>query len=275
MTDKELQENWNELLNIYKGILFNNCDFYNGINDKLTYDFACPQYAILKEKYKLKDIAKQGSELEKAIRLLSFFAPQITHKGDFQNNIGCNAIALLDYCLDKPEKGINCLNKSKILQECCLALGIYARRIWLMPYSPYDTDNHVVIEIYDFDLSKWIMLDMTSNGYFVNSAGLPLSALETRYNFATNAFCEFIKASESHDNFFADMQTECLYYKQYFAKNLCYLFAELQNGFGNNKKRIAFAPKNFDLVKNLKQKSLIEKDVPSVGSISMLLNAPE
>ena len=39
MTDKELQENWNELLNIYKGILFNNCDFYNGINDKLTYDF--------------------------------------------------------------------------------------------------------------------------------------------------------------------------------------------------------------------------------------------
>lgn len=275
MTNDELKDIWEDLLNIYKGILFNNCDFADGVNEKIVYDFDCPQFSVLREKYELKKIAKQGKDFEKAINLMKYFAPRITHRGNFQNNVACNAVDLLEYCLDNPKNGINCLNKSKILQECCLALGIYARRIWLMPYSPYDTDNHVVIEIYDFDLSKWIMLDMTSNGYFVNSAGLPLSVLETRYNFATNVFCEFIKASESHDNFFADMQTECLYYKQYFAKNLCYLFAELQNGFGNNKKRIAFAPKNFDLVKNLKQKSLIEKDVPSVGSISMLLNAPE
>ena len=275
MTDKELQENWNELLNIYKGILFNNCDFYNGINDKLTYDFACPQYAILKEKYKLKDIAKQGSELEKAIRLLSFFAPQITHKGDFQNNIGCNAISLLDYCLDKPEKGINCLNKSKILQECCLALGTYARRIWLMPYSPFDTENHVVIEIYDFSLKKWVMLDMTSNGYFVNADGVPLSVLEIRHNLAINITCEFIKTASTHEKFFINMQMERLYYKQYFAKNLFYFYVEAHNEFGNNNKRYCFIPKNFDLEKNIKQKSLSNIDIPPIGDISILLNTPE
>ena len=92
-----------------------------------------------------------------------------------------------------------------------------------MPYSPYDMDNHVVVEIYDFDLNKWIMLDMSGNGYFVNSDGVPLSVLEIRYNLATDAFCDFIKTTEIHEKFFADMQTECLYYKQYFAKNLCYL----------------------------------------------------
>jgi len=275
MNNVELKENWEELLNIYKGILFNNCNFANGINEKLVYNFECPQFSILKEKYRLESIANQGSELEKAINLLSFFAPRIIHKGNFQNSIGCNAIDLLEYCLDKSENGINCLNKSKILQECCLALGIYARRIWLMPYSPYDTDNHVVIEIYDFDLKKWIMLDMTSNGYFVNSDGLPLSILEMRDNFAKNTFCEFIKTTKTHDKFFADMQTERLYYKQYFAKNLCYLFVEAQNEFENNNKRFAFIPQNFDLVKNLKQKSCMGNDIPSVGHISMLLSAPE
>ena len=276
MTNAELQEALEELLDIYKGILFNNCNFCGGINEKIVYNFASPQLFVLKEKYKLEKIAKQGSDFEKAINLMRFFAPQITHKGDFQNNIGCNAIDLLEYCLDKPENGINCLNKSKILQECCLALGIYARRIWLMPFSPYDTDNHVVVEIYDFDLKKWIMLDMSANGYFVNADGAPLSVLEIRDCFATNAFCEFIKASPNRDKFFADEETERLYYKQYFAKNLCYLFAEAQNEFADNaKNRVAFIPQNFDLAKNLKQKSFGKNDIPPVGNTSMLLNAPE
>ncbi len=275
MTDDELKETLEEMLNTYKGILFNNSEFSNGVNDKLIYDFACPQFTILKEKYNLKNIAKQGSELEKAIRLLSFFAPRITHKGNFQNKIGCNAIDLLGYSLDKPENGINCLNKSKILQECCLALGIYARRIWLMPYSPYDTENHVVTEIYDFDLNKWVMLDMTSNGYFINANGLPLSVLEIRHNLATNTACEFIKTTSTHEKFFTNMQMECLYYKQYFAKNLCYLFVEAHNEFENNNKRFCFIPKNFDLEKNIKRKSLSKSDIPPIGNISILLTTPK
>ena len=275
MSDNELQENWNELLNIYKGILFNNCEFSDGINDKIIYDFTCPQFNVLKEKYHLENIAKQGSEFEKAIRLLSSFAPRITHKGNFQNNIGCNAIDLLHYCLDKPENGINCVNKSKILQECCLALGIFARRIWLMPYSPFDTENHVVTEIYDFTLKKWVMLDMTSNGYFVNANDVPLSVLEIRQNLATNTYCEFIKTVPAHDKFFADIQMERLYYKQYFAKNLFYFYAEVHNEFGNNNKRFVFIPKNFDLNKYAKQKSLFKTDIPLICDISALLNIPE
>lgn len=275
MNDDEIKENWEELLNIYKGILFNNCEFSNGINDKIIYNFACPQFNILKEKYNLESIAKQGSELEKAIRLLSFFAPRITHKGNFQNNIDCNAIDLLEYCLDKAENGINCLNKSKIIQECCLALGIYARRIWLMPYSPFDTENHVVTEIYDFDLKKWVMLDMTSNGYFINANGIPLSVFEMRNNFAMNTFCEFIKTIPAHEKFFTNMQMERLYYKQYFAKNLFYFYVEAYNEFGDNNKRFCIIPKNFDLEKNIKQKSLSKNDISPIGNISILLNSPE
>lgn len=131
MTNIELKEYWEELLSIYKGIIFNNCNFAGGINGRINYNFDCPQFYTLKEKYKLEILAKRGRDFERAKNLLSFFAPRINHKSDFQNDINCNAMDLLEYCLDKPDNGINCLNKSKILQECCLALGIYARRVWL------------------------------------------------------------------------------------------------------------------------------------------------
>ena len=84
------------------------------------------------------------------------------------------------------------MNKSKILVECCLALGIYARRVSIMPFSPYDLDNHVVTEIYDRTLKKWIMLDPTTDGYFVDDASTALSLLEMRNKFANAEFITFV-----------------------------------------------------------------------------------
>ena len=69
-------------------------------------------------------------------------------------------------------------NKSKILAECCLALGIPARRVFIMPFSPYDTDNHVVNEIYDDTREKWVMMDPTTGGMFVDENRTPLSLIE-------------------------------------------------------------------------------------------------
>lgn len=63
---------------------------------------------------------------------------------------------------------------------------------------------------------------------------------------------------------------ECLYYKQYFAKNLCYLFVETQNEFSDNKKRLSFIPYNFDLTKNLKYKSFIK----AIGEQNRRLRTP-
>ena len=46
-----------------------------------------------------------------------------------------------------------------------LALGIYARKVWIMPNSGYDSDCHVVNEVWDSTLNKWVMLDITNNQY--------------------------------------------------------------------------------------------------------------
>lgn len=79
----------------------------------------------------------------------------------YDNHIECNSLKLLEYSFENSENGINCLNKAKIITECCLALGIYARRVFINSFLLFDFDSHVAYEIFDKKLDKWIMLDST------------------------------------------------------------------------------------------------------------------
>ena len=47
-------------------------------------------------------------------------------------------------------------------------------------YSPYDGDNHVVSEIYDPELGKWVMLDPTTGCYFIDRMHQPDAPLKGR-----------------------------------------------------------------------------------------------
>lgn len=44
MGDNELKEIWQEELNIFKGILFNNSEFAEGTEDSLSYKFDCTEF---------------------------------------------------------------------------------------------------------------------------------------------------------------------------------------------------------------------------------------
>ncbi|MDE6061052.1 MAG: hypothetical protein K2G31_06260 [Clostridia bacterium] len=246
MDGNELKEIWQEEAYIFKGILFNNTEFAEGAEDRITYRFDCPEFEVLKKEYKIQEIAGNGTSFEKAVNLTRFFAPRLVHDGNFDNHISCNALELLRYSLNKPSCGINCLNKSKILQESCLALKIPARRVWIMPCSPYDMDNHVVTEIYDDTLSKWVMLDVTSNGYFIDAASVPLSVIEIRHKLALNEVCNFIKTVSECDKVFSDKEAESLYYEMYFAKNSFWYAVEKNNGFGDDKEGLYCIPKGFN-----------------------------
>ncbi len=255
MDDNELKEIWQEELNIFKGILFNNSEIAECVEDSLSYKFDCSEFEVLKQENKIQEIAGKGTSFEKAVNLTRYFAPRLAHDGNYDNHISCNAVELLRYSLNKPSCGINCLNKSKILQESCLALKIPARRVWIMPYSPYDTDNHVVTEIYDDTSDKWIMLDVTSNGYFTDVAGVPLSVVEIRRKFALNETCNFTKIVSECAEVFPDREAEALYYERYFAKNLFWYAVEKNNACGDDEERLYFVPKGFNRHKWTKQNS--------------------
>lgn len=243
MKKNESREIALQMLNIYRGILFQNQEFGSGNTEDVVYEFDCPEFEELRNKYGLSEIAGKGSDFAKAKRLLHYLAPRLTHSSWYDNHVECNSLQLLEYSFDKPEQGINCLNKTKILVECCLALGIYARRVRILPYSPYDFDNHVVAEVYDRNLEKWIMLDPTTDGYFIDETKTPLSLLEMRQRFANAEYITFVKTEES----LKDLQK--LYRKHietnmYICKNLFYFQVEQYSTFGEKGGYLNFVPTN-------------------------------
>ena len=234
------------LYDIYRGILCNNQSFQLGKQAQVEYRFDCPEYTELKEKYHLNEIAGNGTELEHSVRLLKYLAPKLTHSAWYDNSVPCNGLALLEYSLEQPEHGINCLNKSKILEECCLALGIYARRVRMLPYSPFDSDCHVVTEIFDRTLGKWCMLDPTTNGYLVDETGSVLSLLEARERMAQAGFVTFCRADETVQDLHEVAQKE-MEWSAYFAKNLFRLQIDAVSQFGETGKWLDVIPEHFSV----------------------------
>lgn len=254
MTRKEMQEIAQQMLDVYSGTLFHNQEFENGNADEIIYEFDCPEYEELRNKYNLVKIAGNGSDFVRAKRLLHYLAPRLTHSSWYDNHIECNALRLLEYSLDNPEQGINCLNKSKILVECCMALGIFARRVSIMPFSPYDFDNHVVTEIYDRTLEKWIMLDPTTDGYFIDEAKTPLSLLEMRSKFANAEFITFVLSTESQKDI-QKLRVKHLDTNMYICKNLFYFQVEQYSTFGEKDSFLQFIPLHYS-IKRTKQANL-------------------
>lgn len=171
------------------GILHRNEAFQTGEDHVFSYDFTQEDWQELLAQYPIADIAGEGSEFVRAARLMDEYAPRLTHKSNFDGSVPLEALSLLAYSLDNPRQGVNCRCKGQILNEMCLALGIYARKVWIMPYSRYDDDCHVVNEVWDSSLGKWVMLDITNNQYWIDENGTPLSVLEIREKGARRELC--------------------------------------------------------------------------------------
>ena len=246
-----MQEIVQQMLDVYSGILFHNQDFETGNEEDVIYEFDCPEFNELRTKYNLVKIAGNGSDFARAKRLLHYLAPRLTHSSWYDNHIECNALRLLEYSLSNPEQGINCLNKSKILVECCMALGIYARRVSIMPFSPYDFDNHVVAEIYDRTLEKWIMLDPTSDGYFIDETKTPLSLLEMRSKFANAEFVTYVSSTSPLKDI-EKLRAKYTDVNMYICKNLFYFKIEKHSTFGEKYEYLYVVPSHYS-IKETKQ----------------------
>lgn len=189
-----------EIYTMESGILKNNLEFEDGEDIEIEYDFENSEFSQLVDTYHIDETAGSGSEFQCALNLMNEYAPRLTHLNDYDNHIEQSAVALLAYSLDNKNQGINCRAKAQILNEMCLALNIYARKVWLLPNSEYDGDCHVVNEIWDSELNKWIMLDITNNEYWVDENGTPLSILEIRTKGAMQEFCTPVQPGDSMEN---------------------------------------------------------------------------
>lgn len=234
-----------------KGILANFRSFKSDRTDKICYDFSCMQFKELKEKYRISEISGQGDNYTRAKRLLIHFSKRMAHDSMYDNHVECNSLALLDYCYENPMHGINCLNKAKVLTECCLSIGIPARRVSIIPFSPYDDDSHVVTEIYDELNKKWVMMDPTLGGIFVDSERTPLSLLEIREHFADNAFITFCSATGRTKDLNV-LEKKELESNWYICKNSFYFMTQKYQGFGSREDdRLYFIPVGYSVLDNM------------------------
>ncbi|MDE6598295.1 MAG: transglutaminase-like domain-containing protein [Clostridia bacterium] len=225
------------------GILRNNLQFHDGTDYELQYNFTHENYAVLKSKYKLESTAKDGTEFEKALRLMDEYAPRLTHDSYYDNHIPMNASDLLAYSLNNKKHGINCRAKAQILNEMCLSLGIYSRKVWIMPYSDYDNDCHVVNEVWDGTLNKWVMLDITNNEYWVDENNTPLSVLEIRSKAALNEFCTPVEVGDKTNNL-QKLKNKNIGDFLYIVKNMVYMRYCTDYTVGESQDKYMLLPQN-------------------------------
>lgn len=225
------------------GILRNNLEFHDGTDYELIYDFSHDNYKTLKNKYKLENTAKGGTEFEKALRLMDEYAPRLTHESYYDNHVPANALDLLEYSLDNKKQGINCRAKAQILNEMCLSLGIYSRKVWIIPYSGYDVDCHVVNEVWDSSRNKWVMLDITNNEYWVDKNNTPLSVLEIREKAALREFCTPVEAGSKTNNL-QELKEKNIGDFLYIVKNMVYMKYCTNYTVGESEKTYLLLPKN-------------------------------
>lgn len=169
------------MFEVYSGILKMTESFRDdGMDISIRY-LVDADYSALCESYPLKEIAgTEKNDFRKALNVLNWLSTNIYHYGNYDNHVTNTAMELLDYAFGRGEaNGINCRSLSFALTECLLAIGIKARTVYIMPFSPYDFDNHVVCEAWISDLNKWVMLDPTYNLY-VSFNDVPLTIYELR-----------------------------------------------------------------------------------------------
>ena len=186
-----------------------------------SFDFGHLKYEVLKSKYPIVEVAGGGDDFSRAVNLLGWVAGNIYHKGNYSGSMPANAISYLDYAFGKDEaQGINCVALSTVLSDCLMAIGIKARKVFIMPCSPYDGDNHVVAEAYSKEMGKWVMLDPTLNAYFKNEQNNCLSLLELRQHLADQAHVFFNKEAKYNDKEWTEESAQSNI--EYLAKNLFY-----------------------------------------------------
>ena len=207
---------------------------------QLSVDFSAPELAELRGKYALEGVAGEGDAFARAVRLMDWLTTHVRHNGSCNPEGPRCAMTALAYAYDQPERGVNCAWLATTLTECLLSLGIPARTVYIMPFAPYDGDNHVVTHVWTG--AQWVMLDPTTNCYARDKAGRLLDVLALRACLADqqevifNPEMRYNGQHHSHED-----------HRDYLAKDLFWFqIGEVSRYQGGTGRTLAIAPEHYD-----------------------------
>lgn len=204
----------------------------------LSVDFTGADLPVLRERFGLCAIAGEGGAFDRAMRVMDWLTTHVRHNGNCNPDGPRCALTALDFAFDQPEKGVNCAWLATTLTECLLALAIPARTVYIMPFAPYDCDNHVVTEVWTGE--TWCMLDPTCNCCALDENGAPLSVPALRAALAAQQEIRFSDGLRYNGQPYSHEQ-----HRDYLAKDLCWM--RMQEVSGQQDSRfVTLSPATFD-----------------------------
>lgn len=130
-------------------------------------------------RYGLTAVAGTGRDFDRAVRLLHWVHATVRHDGEHPNPAPLNSLDLLGAAA-RTGATCNCRGLATILNDACLAVGLRSRHLTCLPYDRSDTDCHVVNMVWLEDEARWVYLDPTNDGWFMDAAGRALAPDEIR-----------------------------------------------------------------------------------------------
>ena len=178
--EKEASDGSN-LYNIFRGALFSfNTYSKDDAPITLKYDTA-QEYADICALYRLNDIVTEGTTYNKCVSLIAYLSAHLSHNPAYDNHIKTGLADLLEFAWDGEKKeSLNSVCLAYILRSFFLSQNITARMVYMFPFSPYDSDSHVVTEAWLEEQQKWVMFDPTYNCCIPDENGILLSVAELR-----------------------------------------------------------------------------------------------
>jgi hypothetical protein len=196
---------------------------YQSSND----DPALPE---MRQRLKLDSIGGFGNEVSRLINIMHWVHNAIRHDGTTETGITVmNANNILE-TVKKKRIGIACGELATVLNDCYLAMGWTARKVYCFPKDSLknDPDSHVINIVYAASLKKWLWMDPTNDAYVMNEKGHLLSIEEVRL--------ALIKGKPLLVNPDANWNRQTsaikeIYLYEYMAKNLYHLYSPVSNAF--------------------------------------------
>ena len=141
-----------------------------------------PAAARLRKRFRLQEIAGDGTDFQRARRLMNWVRGRWNHGYDHAC-VDDQGDALKLIAAGAKGKRFSCGNYAATFVQCCLCVGLPARRLSIrrketdFPHGCQGNHGHVVSEAYCRDLGKWVLLDADLNAFY-KVDGTPASALE-------------------------------------------------------------------------------------------------
>jgi hypothetical protein len=223
-----------------------------------SYDYSEPQGIVfsymdssnknlqyIKDKYNLETIAGEGDEISRIINLMFWVNRNLKHDGNSNNPYPPNADNIIETCINE-NRGVNCRMLATVLNEFYLSMGLKSRFITCKPYEYEFNDCHVVTIVYSNQLDKWIMMDPTFAGYFMDENNHYFGLSEVRERLINNEFLNISDNLNHNKNQYTKKE-----YKTYMAKNLFRFECALRSEYNyealnyNNRDYVELIPMNY------------------------------